>query len=387
MALSSEYTERRTLLAATVCVTLLAACYNTETAREYSEFSPVNLTELLRLGDESAGDTILFATISHLSVNSRGEIFVTEPRPLAVSAFGPDGTYLAAIGTEGQGPGEYRYISKAVVGPADSVYVFEHLLNRLLIYDPHDYMFVRHAHIEDEGQKQVSSLIGVFEDSWLMTIGLPPFLESDDGSTVVNEDDHYEVRKVNLDGSYGPEVVAIMQAPEMIYNVEEKTGSLHFVNVPFARHTSYAVGPNNLLYYGWNDSIRIAVTSLNGSVQGTISYDHDPVPISDAEMEKAQYREDELFQKLVDAREPHKTKPAFQTFVVDDAGRVWVKLSSAEGTTDANWLILDRRPSEAVGMASLPVAADLKVIREGRAYGVEQQDGSGPVVLVYEIQE
>lgn len=376
--------RRWPLLAAVACAAFLPACSNPEAPRGNSQLAAVSLTEVLRLGDESAGDTILFSTISHLSANSRGEFFVTESRPAAVSAFGLNGGFLGAVGSEGQGPGEFRYITNAVVGPADSIYVVDFVSNRLMIYDPQDFMFVRDAHIEDDGLKQVSRLIGVAEGGWLMTMGLPPFLESEEGSMFVNENYHSEVRKVSLDGSYGPDVLAIMQHPEMIYNIQEN-GGLNFVSVPFARHTPHAVGSNNLLYYGWNDSVRISVKSLDGSIQNTISYNHTSVPISSAEWEEARYRENELFQKLVDARDPHKVKPAFQTFVVDEAGRAWVKLNSPEGATDADWLILDRQ-SVAVGKVSLPLSVDLRVIRKGRAYGVEQQQGGDPMVLVYEIQ-
>ena len=378
--------NRMTLLSAAFCVMLLAACSGTEKQSESGDLAQITLTESLRLGDESAGDTILFASINHLAVNSRGNFFVTETRPPAVSAFGPDGAYLASVGAEGQGPGEYRYISNAIVGPADSVYVFDFSLNNVMIYDPQDFMFVRHVHVEDEGEKQVRGLIGVLTESWLMTMGLPSFLEAADGSMYVNENNHDEVRQVNLDGSYGPDVVTVLKLLEMIFNVEEEFGGLNFVNVPFARHTSRVLGPNGLLYHGWSDSIRIELTSSDGSLRGTVSYDHEPVPISAQEMEEASYREDELFQKLVDAREPHKTKPAFQRFVVDDAGRVWVKLSYAEGALDATWVVMNTQ-SEVVGSASLPVAVNLWVVRGGRAYAVEHEEGGAPLVVVYEISE
>lgn len=378
--------KRMILLSAAFCIMFLAACSDSEKQSESDDLSQIILTESMRLGDESAGDTILFAAINHLSVNSRGNFFVTETRPPAVSAFSPDGVYLASIGAEGQGPGEFRYIWNAIIGPADSVYIFESLLNNVLIYDPQDFMFVRHVHVEDEGEKQVSGLIGVLADNWLMTIGLPAFLRAEDGSMYVNEDRHFEVRSVTPDGSYGPEVIAKIRPNELILNIEEESGGLNFVNVPFARHTSYALGPTGHFYHGWSDSIRISLTSSDGSLRGIISYDHEPVPISAQEMEEASYREDELFQKLVDAREPHKTKPAFQRFVVDDAGRMWVKLSHAEGAADATWVVLNTE-SEVVGTASLPVDVDLWELRDGRAYAVEHEEGGAPLVVVYEIRE
>jgi len=364
----------------------IAACSTPETSLEQYEHHHVTLTEVMRLGDESAGDTSLFSPISHLAVNSRGEFIVTEFRPAIVSVFRPDGSFLAAVGTEGEGPGEYRYISRAIVGPADSVYVLESLRNRVMVYDPQSFAFVRHANIVDEGQRQTSQFVGVHGDRWLVAVGLPAILERDDGSIFVNDDDHRELRTVSLDGEFGPDIVATVRSVEQIYHVYEESGGFGWTYVPFGRHSTYEVGPNGLLHHGWSDSIRISLTAFDGTAAGTISYDHEPVPISDAEMEEAKYEKDELWQRLVDERATYKVKAAFETFVVDDAGRAWIKLSSAEGATDADWLILNRQ-SELMYSTSLPVEVDLKVVREDRAYALEEQEGARIIVVVYEIEK
>lgn len=363
---------------------LLAACSAADSGPETGGVLPVTLEEITRLGDESAGDTLLFAPISQVAVNSRGDFIVLEQRPLAVRAFGVDGTLIGNVGMEGGGPGEYRWVRSVVTGPEDSVYVWDGLLNRVLIYDPNDFSFVRHATVEDDGQKQFTDLIGVFSAGWLMAAGLPDFMPTDEGNMAINPDNHYEVRRVNPDGSYGPEIVATQQADEMIRNIQEG-GGFNFVAVPFARTGTWDTGPDDLLYLGWSDSIRIAVTSVDGSFQSTFRHSHDPVPITDAEMAEAEYREVELFRELIAAREPHATKPAFQTFVVDDAGQVWIKLSAPEDATSADWLILDGG-GKAIGELVLPLAVDLEAIRDGRAYGTHQEAGRDPMVVVYEVR-
>ena len=338
----------------------------------------------MRLGDELAGDTLLFAPISQVAANSRGEFIVLESRPMAVRAFRADGTFLGDVGRQGEAPGEYLLAQNVFTGPADSVYVWDPFLNRVLVYDPRDFAFVRHATVEDDGAKQFTHMIGVVSTGWLMAAGLPSFLPADDGSMAVNPDNHHEVRRVNPDGSYGPEIVATQRAAEMIFNVEAG-GGLNFVNVPFARKGIRRVGPDDLLYYGWTDSIRIAVTSIDGLFQTTITHGHDPVPITDSEMAKAQYTEVELFRELLAAREPHATKPALETFVVDDVGQVWIKLSAPEDAANADWIVLNQE-GRVMSTLTLPLAADLMAIRDGRAYGTHQDGESDPLVVVYEIR-
>lgn len=42
--------------------------------------------------------------------------------------------------------------------------------------------------------------------------------------------------------------------------------------------------------------------------------------------------------------------------------------------------------SDVVGIAALPINVTLKMIRNGRAYGTEQQNGEDIMVVVYEIE-
>ena len=367
-------------------IVLLAGCgRGADPVQKEGAAALITLEEVLRLGDESAGDTILFGPISQIAADGDGNILVLEgQRSPLVHVFGPDGTHLSQVGGQGQGPGEYRYLSSAAIGAADSVYLWEFLKNQILIYDPDDFSYVRSIEVRNDGEKQFNSLIGAIGDGWIMTKSLGAFLESDDGSMTINSDHYYELLKVHRDGSYGTDIFGTIDKSEMIYNLEEG-GGMNFVWTPFGRLPSWAVGPDNMLYYGWSDEIEIMTVSADGSTRDTIRYEHDPVPITSAEMAEAM-PEEPHYRELVEAREPHETKPAFETFVVDEMSRVWVKLSSPEDAVQAEWLILNRE-SHAVGHTVLPVAVDLEVIRGGHAYGIHQGDGAAPVVVVYTIQK
>ena len=368
------------------CIILLAGCgRSTGPVQNEGEATLITLEEILRLGDESAGDTILFGPITQIAVNGDGGILVSEgQRSPLVHVFGPDGTHLSQVGDRGQGPGEYQYLNGAVIGAADSVYLWEFVTNRILIYDPDDFSYVRSIEVRNDGEKQFNSLIGAIGDGWIMTKSLSPFLESDDGTMTINDNTHYELIKINRDGSYGTDIIGTVDEYEMIYNLEEG-GGMNFVWTPFGRSPSWAVGPDDMLYYGWSDKIEIVTVYADESTRDTIRYEHDSVPITSAEMAEAM-PEEPHYRELVEAREPHETKPAFQTFVVDDMSRIWIKLSSPEDAVQAEWLILNRE-SHAVGRATLPAAVDLEVIRDGYAYGIHQRDGAAPMVVVYEIQE
>ena len=366
------------------CVTLLAACKDTGPAQEKDKTDLITLEEILRLGDESAGDTILFGSISQIVVNGRGDIIVAENNPFLIHSLGSDGIYLGSVGGQGQGPGEYRFFSGPVIGPADSVYLWEMATSRVLVYDPDDFSWVRTIAVESDGEKQVSSLIGVIENGLIVAKSRAPFSQSDDGSWRINDDYHYELTKVNPNGSYEADLFGTVAGREMMYNIQGN-GSVKFAIVPFGRSPAWTVGPDDMLYYGWSDAIEITLVSADRSTREVISYEHDPVPITKAEMDELQPW-DALFREILAAQGPHEAKPAFKTFVVDEKGRVWIELNTPEDAIQAEWLILNRE-SQAVGSATLPVAVNLEVIRGGYAYGRYQQRGEAPMVVVYEIQE
>ena len=53
-----------------------------------------------------------------------------------LSLFGPEGEVLPALGRTGEGPGEYSWITSVEVGAADSLFVFDAMLQRLTVVDP-----------------------------------------------------------------------------------------------------------------------------------------------------------------------------------------------------------------------------------------------------------
>ncbi|MCY3629862.1 MAG: 6-bladed beta-propeller [Bacteroidetes bacterium] len=373
-----------------ICMILLVSCTGTDPEQKEIEADQIVLEEILSLGDESKGDTILFGSLDQIAVNGRGDIFVAESRPWQVHAFAADGTYLTPIGAEGQGPGEYQYgFSGPSIGPADSVYLWVSWpQKRIQIYDPEDFSFVRnvHVHLEETDLRGIYPLIGAIENGWIMSIGLHSILSDEDGAPSINDDTVRELIVVNREGIYSSGLLGIMRRDEGIYHVFEDKSGFTYRDIPFARATIWAFGADGILYYGWNDTFEINFVSADGSTRGLISHDYDPVPITEAELAEALDTDDPLTREIFNAYDHHESKPAFQAIAVDEASQVWAKLSTPEGGTRAVWLVLDR-DSQVVGKLTLPVAVDLKVVQGSYAYGIEQGAGLPPMVVVYEIRE
>ena len=97
------------------------------------------LSELYRIGDESAGDTILFGRIAELvAVDRTGRIFVGDEYESRLYAFTAYGRHKQAIGHRGRAPGEFERIRSVYAGPGDTLYVFDSSLVCLSTFESND---------------------------------------------------------------------------------------------------------------------------------------------------------------------------------------------------------------------------------------------------------
>ncbi len=78
----------------------------------------IALTLDLAIGDESGSDAYTFAYVNRVLTDATGRIYV-DCNPVRV--YGPEGTFLRALGGEGDGPGEMRFPGDAHVWPDGTV--------------------------------------------------------------------------------------------------------------------------------------------------------------------------------------------------------------------------------------------------------------------------
>lgn len=348
------------------------------------------IKEVLRIGDEAAGDTVFFTYIEDLAANSRGQIYVMEPMPASVRAFESDGSYLSNIGAVGEGPGEFTssvFLGDMFIGPADSVYVFEGFMSmRLHIFDPVTFEFVRELSIPEypvsESERvENTAILGVIESGFLFQLRLVPSRMT---ATAYRETANV-IRLVNRDGSYGP-VVTTGQGSEGVVALREVRHLDVKVplpdGIPFARSMKSGLGPNATLFAGWNETVDIAMLSTSGIEEGRITMNHDPVPVTQAEMDLHMSYYGPEMRNAFRERGLHTTKPAYNELLVDDENRLWLESSITADSNSINWIVMDM-DSRVMGIASFPMHTDIKAVRHGHVYAAGRKAGV-PMVVVYE---
>ncbi len=343
------------------------------------------LEEVLRLGDETRGDTALFGNIADLAANSMGQIFVAEYNRDFVSVFSAKGKPVAEIGGTGEGPGEFQRISAIFVGSDDSLYVYDLQVYKVSVFEPQTYQLAYTIAIPfdktDIGVLIPIDLVGVANEGAAMAF-LLPYRPAADTDPVGQKDREFQISVVSRQGKVIRPLVTLPQAMNI---VTYRGGGVSARSLPFGRRPLRAFGPDKHVYAGWTDSVGISVTDLHGSQIRSIRREHDAVPVTQKDIDALLASLSEASREVILNADLPETKPAFEALVVNDDGRPWIRHSSAAGDTLASWSILNA-DGTIFANVELPAGTDLEAIHSGKAYGTHSDEKTGAeFVVVYEI--
>ncbi|MFL5538880.1 MAG: hypothetical protein ACJ8J0_07805, partial [Longimicrobiaceae bacterium] len=203
------------------------------------------------------------------------------------------------------------------------------------------------------------------------------------------------LRLLNVDGSLARDSLRVVPAREDLI-VRTAGGGVSVRHNPFGREGIFRAGPDGALYYGWTDSLAIATFSAAGTPIREFRAAVHPRPVTREDVDRAVASlaafkapplpgfaglQAELRRAMQNAAPA--TWPAFTSFVVDDARRVWVALPAADGEP-VEW---DGFTPAGVPFArlQLPARAVLKALRGSTAYAVATDSLDVPSVVMYRI--
>ncbi len=337
----------------------------------------ITLEEAFRIGD--APDGLFFARIPKISVDSAGRIFIADGH--AVNVVSSTGNEVGLIGTEGEGPGEFRRTSSIVNGPKDSVYVWDDELQRVTVFAPDDFRFVRTLRISSEELSYPLELLGVTSQGMAVRYHRSTELFDLEGA-----ERSKSVFVLSLgDGKRHARPLVVLPDMERV-NYPLSSGTLYGFPMPFGMRPVFEVGHDGLVYYGMSGSVDIRIKSLDFLDRGAIVWKHSPMPVTRSDREDFLKRTGEIpsLRKALESATLPRYKPAYDQLIVDDQARVWLKLSTAFGAQNATWVVLDQTSQE-VGRFELPTGLNVEAVRGDRAYGTVAAENGAPLVIAYDI--
>ena len=345
-------------------------CATESTVNPGEEAENLIMTEVLRIGDETAGDTIYFGySIWDIETDSRGQILVTDNSEPGFRVFTSEGVLIHQVGSEGMAPGEFEKTPLLYVGEQDSVYAFDLGNNRLTTFSADSYEFIRTTRLMSEDRTPITrptEVLAVLPDRFVVLYEVIKPREPE----AADNDGILEVKLLDRSGEIVRDSLLQISSHQSTW-IPEWSISMSRV---FGRSGFVVWSSVGTIYFGWNENIHIRGVTPDGESISEFSIPHFPMPVTrmEKQVESSRYNIEEWENHLF--RDSPDTKPAFNAMVPDDTGRLWIQLSLPQDSTQSRWLIVEGLTGKVVAKTSLPANLELMHVRQEKAYGILDEE-------------
>lgn len=270
-----------------------------------------------------------------------GRIVVLNAGSQEVRFYREDGSYEGAQGSEGEGPGEYRFPDVLMRRAGDTVGVWDGTARRVTYVGP-DREFARSMQIQGELSGPV--LAGAFGDGTLLVreLGLPGDVESGYQQLMV---DYLRYT------SEGVLVDSLVRYPySRMRLIPRESGSIDAVRMTFDSRSLHAVTSSGV-WLGTSRSYEVTRVGLDGIPNLIVRWSGPDLSVTDAVLDAlleerlARAPDEEIRRRIrtsFDLLQVAETLPAYATLVAGDGGRLWIQPYARPGEpTPDSWLVFE----------------------------------------------
>ncbi len=326
--------------------------------------SSFSLQEELAIG-QSDDPEKSFSQVTALAVDDRGTVFALDFKDQKIKVFDRTGKYLYSIGKPGQGPGELGMATGLQLSHDGLLLVEDATNRRLNVFRPTG-EFIKSLSFSDK-----LGLVNIMMDRQGNIIGREVGIEQDKAKMF------YEIKK------YNPEFKPLFTLDKIEFLLPIP-GSGNKINI-LEMNSIYQIGPEGQIYYGRNLTYEIRIFSPEGKHLKTVLRDYDRIKLT-------QHDIDEMMERVPDVASGISLKdmysfpdffPPFQNFILDEQGRIYVRTYMKGKNKGEYWI--DVFDPEGRFIAQFISRADLRLIKSGLAYGIEDLEDGSQVIKRYKL--
>jgi hypothetical protein len=292
----------------------------------WSEGEAWRTVEVVRIGSADAADPlVLFGDVWDVTLDALGRIYVLDRQPNEVRVFDETGRHVRTLGREGGGPGEFRNPIRLAWGPDHNLWVLDEGNARYSVFDTA-------GNFRDSHSRRIGgwgyAMQWIFDETGRL---YEPGYAVDPATG--------EYGRVYIRHSVAEDVVPTDTFGLVRYDASASShtlrseGGLTVVGIPFAPRLTWHFDGVDGLWFAVNDAFRLYHSSLAGDTSRIVERETEPIPVGEADRQAIRERFASFGEPAVNqiiARVP-AMKPAFETFVVDDRGYLWVVRTSGTG--------------------------------------------------------
>jgi hypothetical protein len=321
----------------------------------------LKLSEDLRIGDTEGRPDYTFGRISGIAVDNKGCIYVADDKNVQIKAFDAQGTYLRAIGRQGQGPGEIGSPYDVFVNSRGELLVPDGQNYKLHVYSPLG-LALRDKSFGNRFPEQ--SVLGLNNELYVLGFGG----DFDTGT-------YFEFAELDED----------LNLIMVLHRVDIPPGPLR--ETLSGKIPLFCVRSDGCLVMGFGrtDEYRIQILDAKGRLTKVFTRDFDPVPIPKDLLDKAKKSQPSGM-----SIELPTHFPVFARLMADDEGRIFALTAPySPESTSFSWDVFDkegrylasvRLPGSSWHMTNMKNALLWKA---GKMYVVEEDEGGYHVVKRY----
>jgi hypothetical protein len=307
-----------------------------------SEVPELHIERVTRYGDT---DEVIIGRMGVVAVDDVGRVYIADNSRNLIHVYEPNGSYLTQIGGEGDGPGEFRWIT-SVVPHGDFIHVMDRSSMRISRFHKDDYGFAEDVKIPSGGDNDgrylpyPTRLSVIDSDHYMIHFGV--------GITVNSASEPMIAGKVlsGKDGTFEEDITYIFPANKAI--IDRAGGSQRMMAVDYKRSSHLAMDDSSNIIHGWTENLLFKYYDAEGAYQKAVYVPYEKAPLNRNDV-LAEYTDvaDPWISMLRNDEMPD-TWPAFRKMVADDKGRIWVSLITSDPET-YTWLVIDPASGQATG--------------------------------------
>jgi hypothetical protein len=306
-----------------------------------------------------------------------GRIVAASDGTRDLRVFASDGSHLASIGGEGEGPGEFSSI-RLLGLRGDSLVLLDRRLRRVSLIHP-DGGFVRSFPLPD-------GVAAYPMDGWLFDTGSVliqdlPLTESGAHEEGFNRTP-VPYASCDLSGVFLTDFGRLPGAERVNITRETEHGIATLLSsIPFGRDPPVAVS-GDLFFFGAQDAYEVTVYRSDGSVSGIVRLDRQPIPVTDADLaafideEVRGYQDEDEAQarrRELEAMPRMAVRPPHGPLFADRSGVLFVTEFMMPGDTTVGVNVFDPT-GRLSGRFAMPAGLEVLEVGEGYLLGLFEDD-------------
>jgi hypothetical protein len=294
---------------------------------------------------EGEPDYELFGVQGALRLSS-GRFVIANGGTSQLRYYDSRGFHLFDRSRHGAGPGEFEGMGQPRLFGGDSLSVQDYRLGRISVFT-HDGTFVRSFFTEDTERRYQN--LGHFGDSTLLLAGSIGFAGGLTGTGVLRDSVLYVRRR--SDGLLLDEI-GMFPWQDRFITFAPNTGVRSVTSIPFGKEAQVAVGPDGF-YFGTSDTFEFLRYDRGGRLEAIVRFAGSTLALGPGDIDR--YVDDALarmsensganlerfWRNRYDITPFPEAAPAYQGFILDADGNLWVEAYRRPWETTARYTVFD----------------------------------------------